>query len=157
MPFARVVAASDALTERIAVSAIAKPASSPSRPRRAPMTNPKTPTTLAQFCSSDVKKALLGALRRNCRVRLERLAELRPSYEAARSRRAAGLAVLDEDVAAQEQGRGGADHLGSLVEAVVAFGVVRGGGDGLPPLGVEDDEIGVGPDCDRPLARIKAE
>ena len=61
-PFARVVAASDALTERSAVSAMAKAASSPTRPRRTPMMNPTTRTTVAQFCSSEVKKALLGAL-----------------------------------------------------------------------------------------------
>src|SRR2546423_3962676 len=153
MPLARAVAASDALAERSAVSAI-ETASSASRTRRAPMKDPTSRVRLAQFLFVQGKKALL---RRHGCARLERLAEPRTTHEAAGARRADELAVLDEDRAAQKHELGRAGHLGALVEVVVAFRVVRGRRDRLPPLGVEDDEVGVGPDRHRPLARVEAE
>src|SRR5690348_11400569 len=130
-------------------------ARAPRRPRRAPMKDPTTRMRLAQVLFARGKKS--PALRRDGRPGLERLAEARPTDEAARARRPDELAVFHEDVAAEQHVLGGAHHFGALVEAVVALRVVRGGRDRLPALGVEDDEVGVGADRDRSLARIKAE
>src|SRR5690242_19795016 len=131
-----------------------KPASSPRRPRRAALTDPTTRMRLAEFLFVRGKKSLL---RRYCGGGLELLAEARAAHETARARRADELTVVDEHGAAQEDVLGRADDLGALVEAVIALRMVRRGRDRLPPLGVEDDEVGVRSDRDRPLARIEPE
>src|SRR3954471_10094476 len=148
MPFARAVAAPDALAERSAVSAMTT-ASSPSRPRRAPMKAPTTRMRLAQFPFVHSKKALLGA---HGGARLQLLAESRSPHEPAHAGRTHDLAVFHEDGAAQEHEFGCAHDLGALVEVVVALRVVRGGRDRLAPLRIEDDDVGVGPDSERPFA-----
>src|SRR5215471_9830842 len=113
-PLARAaVAAADELAGRSAATARTRTASSPRRPRRAPMGNPRTCMRLAQFCSPEVKKALLGG---DCRAGLELLAEPRAPHESTHSRRGDELAVLDEDGAAQKDMLRRADDLGALVQ-----------------------------------------
>src|SRR5581483_10230565 len=140
-----------------AASRMRRTASGLRRPRHGALGDPTTLMTVASFSSCDVKKALLSGLTRGDRLDGERLAEPRARHEPADARRGGELAVLDEDVAAQEDELGRADDLRPLVERVVALRVVGRRGDRLPPLGVEDDEVGVGADGDRPLARVQAE
>src|SRR5215510_6152428 len=113
-PLARAaVAAADELAGTSAATARTRTASSPRRPRPAPMGNPKTCMRLAQFCSPDVKKDLLG---RHSSAGLELLAEPSAPHEPAGARRRDELSVLHEDGAAQKHVLRRADDLGALVQ-----------------------------------------
>src|SRR5579875_3361321 len=131
---------------------------------------PRRASRLPHRCSGRVKEALPGqaevASRRKAglaarggeeRLGRERLAEAGAADEAADARRRRELAVLDQQRAPQEHVLGRAHDLAALVEVVVAARVVAGSRDRLSPLGVEDDEVGVGADRDRPLAWVEAE
>ena len=79
------------------------------------------------------------------------------AHELADARLRDELAVLDEDVAAQQHDLGRADHLGALVEVVVDLRVLGRGRDRDALLRVEDDDVGVRADGERALARVEAE
>ena len=88
---------------------------------------------------------------------LQFLAELRALDELAAARLGEQLVALDDHVAAQQDDLRRAVHLGALEDVDVRGGVVRLGRDGGAPLGVEDDDVGVAADRDRPLLRIHPE
>src|ERR671922_559955 len=91
------------------------------------------------------------------RARAEPLAEAGPLDVAAVPRLGDELTVLDDDLTADERDRRLSGHLGSFVQVVVAGRVVRLHRQGVLAVGVEDDEVGVAADRDRPLARVEPE
>src|SRR5262245_30787248 len=66
-------------------------------------------------------------------------------------------ARLYENVASKQNDIGCARDLGSLVEVVVRLRVLVGGGDQVPPVGIEDHDVRVGPGRDRAFAGVQPE
>src|SRR3954468_23523936 len=87
----------------------------------------------------------------------EPLAESGPLHELAVAGFAYQLVAFHYHPTPDEHDLGGTAHLGPLEEVVIYVRVVRLGGDFHPLLGVEDDDVGVAADRDRPFARVHAE
>src|SRR5919107_4605094 len=93
----------------------------------------------------------------NRQRRLELLSDAGTRDEAAAPGRRDQLVVLDEDLSAPDDDLWSSGHLRAFEEVVVGLRVVRGGREGQLLLRIEDDEIRVRADRDRPLAGVEPE
>ena len=91
------------------------------------------------------------------RARLQLLAELRALDELADAGLATSSSPSTTTWPRSRTTSGDAGHLGALVEVVVRLRVLRRRRDRVLALRVEDDDVGVGAERDRALARVEAE
>ena len=85
------------------------------------------------------------------------LAEAGARHELAVAGLADQIAALDDHLATQQDRVDVADDLGPLVEVVVRLRLLVRGGDRVPLRGVEDDEVRIRADRNRPFARVEPE